>query len=66
MKMSSRFSKGVAAFAVSAALVCGSGAGVAAADPGPGTGSADAARSVVELIVCFFRGELVGSKYPLC
>lgn len=64
--MSSRFSKGIATLAVSAALVCGSSAGVAAAAPNPATGSAEVARSVVELIVCFFRGELVGSKAPLC
>ncbi|TLG09800.1 hypothetical protein FEK35_14310 [Nocardia cyriacigeorgica] len=59
-----------AAVLVSTALVTGVGMAAPAATAAP-TGSADSgsatyARDFVQLIVCFFRGELVGSKAPLC
>ncbi|WP_280236926.1 hypothetical protein [Nocardia cyriacigeorgica] len=59
-----------AAVLVSTALATGAGFAAPAASAAP-TGSAESgsatyARDFVQLIVCLFRGELVGSKAPLC
>ncbi|WP_280483119.1 hypothetical protein [Nocardia cyriacigeorgica] len=63
-------SRACAAVLVTAALDTVMGMAAPAATAAP-TGSADSgsatyAREFVQLIVCFFRGELVGSKAPLC
>ncbi|MBF6231285.1 hypothetical protein IU436_09150 [Nocardia farcinica] len=39
---------------------------VAVADTGSAAGSSEYARGLVELVVCLFKGELVGSRAPLC
>ncbi|BDT87646.1 hypothetical protein GV791_13740 [Nocardia cyriacigeorgica] len=59
-----------AAALVATALATGVGVAAPTATAAP-TGSADSgsatyARDFVQLIVCLFRGELVGSKAPLC